>query len=120
MGCFVTKHSRVSHEEGLQWIRQNSHRIVSFTAFKYNGGDYSKLMAFMKDGSTFHAFFISYRSLIAWLFHPQFADISLYFVPFEDSNGSELLQDLFKADRDKWITTGGPDHWNLLSKLMGK
>jgi len=86
---------------------------------KYIGSSSGKLMAIMKDGSIFHAPFISHSSMIAWLFHPQFEGMPFgifgYFDedPFQDWNTLQL-------NGNNWITAGGQDHWKLLTELMGK
>jgi len=116
MDCFLVRNTVVSSTHDLRWLIANAHRL---TCLKYEGSDQGKLIALFKDGSTFHAYFLSYRSMVSWLFHPQFADrkLSLFGI-----NGIDSANEWHGLDSNpkEWLTTGSAAHWDLLSKIMGK
>jgi len=116
MEYFITRGTVVSvadfgKEPPLSWILKQSHRIMEIKAFRHSDSNRGKIVFMLKDGSQFHATFLSTRSMIAWLFHPQFDSktLHLYGIKKQDSCSSEF---------DCSMLTSSKEHWDLLAELL--
>lgn len=92
----------------LSWLIGQSHRITQIFALKYSGSDQAKIAVTFKDQSCFHATFMSYRSMIAWLFHPGFEGTFMIVQGIDDESSQFVIH------------TASPEHWKLLARVMGK
>lgn len=119
MNCYLTSGLTITPVESLAWLTKNAHRVVNLLVLKHLSADSGKLMAVMKDGSLFHAQFHSHRSMVAWIFHPQFAGKPLGVFGYNDPDPFKDWYQMQLDDRH-WLSAASPEHWKLLSQLMGK
>jgi len=103
----------------LSWLPENAHRIISLRLLKFNSTKGGKLIAVMKDNQEFHADFLSHSSMIAWLFHPEFAGLPMGVFGFSTDDSMKDWNEM-QLDGTRWITAGSPEHWDLISQCMGK
>jgi len=119
MNCYLTQGFSITPIESLAWLTKNAHRVINLRVLKYLGSDAGKLMAIMKDGSMFHAPFHSHRSMIAWVFHPQFEGKPFGVFGYEDPEPFRDWNEM-QLDHKYWLSAGSHEHWKLLSEVMGK
>ena len=117
MRFFLTKNQKVESVARLTWLSHNAHRIVEVKAIRYNDTSTGKMLVRMKDDSYFHAYFWSFRSLVAWLFHGEYKGLPLFIYGLDKTE--ETGQDMSGFMKPSVVVEAGShEHWDILTQLL--
>lgn len=117
MKFFLTKGLKIESIPRLTWLSNNAHRIVSVKAINHNHSNKGKMIVRMKDDSYFHASFWSFRSLVAWLFHKEYAGVPILMMGLHgpEAFGSD---DGSPTTAGTLVTAGSAEHWEILTQIL--